>query len=92
MKEPFKIKDGQEAAHALDGEWLQPTENPFGHGCCDCGLFHLVKYRIVDDNGDTVSGKGIHIQLQFTRDNDETLRLRQFQQEIGYSHGGESLR
>jgi hypothetical protein len=69
MLQEFKIKDGREAYHVYDGDekWWIPSENPFGHGCCMCGTYHQVKYEIKD-------GK---IELLFTKDNEETIRLQQ---------------
>ena len=29
-----------------DGEWVQPRRKHFRMGCCDCGLVHLVDFRI----------------------------------------------
>lgn len=31
-----------------DGEWLRPVHKGFRDACCDCGLVHLVEFRIVD--------------------------------------------
>lgn len=71
----FKTKKGADAAHARDGEWLQPTINPFGHGCCDCGLFHQVEVRVVDKKGKVIDGA--EIQMKWSVDLEETLRLRE---------------
>lgn len=79
VKESFVTGKGDQAAHALDGEWIQLEGSPFGHGCCDCGLFHVVNYRIIDDSGEEVLNKGLHLQMQWGRDQGETERLRQFQ-------------
>lgn len=82
--EGFQTKDGDPAAHAHDGDWLQPTVNPFGHGCCDCGLYHSVEWRLVDGSGEPFNLAGlvdmfgdIALQLRFTRDEGETARLRE---------------
>ena len=76
----FETKEGEQAAQAYDGEWLQPTVNPFGHGCCDCGLFHQVEWRLVDKEGNIVHEgymKRYGLQLKFIRDEVETARLRE---------------
>lgn len=50
-----------------DGQWYEPTENPFIHGCCECGLSHRVEYLIE---------KGA-LSLRFFRDADATAALMQ---------------
>jgi hypothetical protein len=60
-----------------DGGWFQPTANPFGHGCCDCGLAHKVEYTLVDETGETVQlGAGLSLVLRFSRDMEATANLR----------------
>lgn len=54
-------------------QWWVPTENPFGQGCCDCGLFHKIKYRIFNEEGKEING---HIELQFYREEEITKELR----------------
>ena len=35
--------------HTLaDGEWIRPVRNGFRERCCDCGLVHIVDYRVTD--------------------------------------------
>jgi len=77
-KENFKTKDGANAAHARETDWLEPSANPFGHGCCDCGLFHRVMVRIVDEDGIPVDMRKMRLQMKWGRDEVETLRLRAF--------------
>ena len=72
----FTTKQGDPAAHAQDGEWLEPTTNPFGHGCCDCGLYHQVEFKVVDKRGKEI--KGARLQMRWSRDRMETFRLRNF--------------
>lgn len=57
--------------------WCQPSGNPFGHGCCECGLAHSVRYRAVNDAGDPVAMEGLHLQLRFTVDRELTAHLRE---------------
>lgn len=70
----FITESGEAAAHALDGEWLEPSANPFGHGCCDCGLFHQVEYRVVNYAGKDIADA--KIQMRWSRDEGETISLR----------------
>lgn len=55
-----------------DGEWFEPTENPFIHGCCDCGLAHRIEYLV--DNG--------LLSLRFYRDLEAT---RMLQERLGFA-------
>jgi hypothetical protein len=49
-----------------DGELFEPTENPFIHGCCDCGLAHRIEY-LIDDGA---------LSLRFSRDHEATKLLQ----------------
>lgn len=49
-----------------DGQWFEPTENPFIHGCCDCGLAHRIEYLIE---------KGA-LSFRFYRDHEATRMLQ----------------
>jgi hypothetical protein len=51
-----------------DNRWFQPSRNPFEQGCCACGLYHKVKYRIDNDK----------IELFFERDDERTETLREY--------------
>ena len=81
MAKEFETKNGENAAHVENGEWIEPTSNPFGHGCCDCGLFHCVLLRIVDNKGRPVDMNKFKVQMKWTRDGPETDRLRKHQME-----------
>jgi hypothetical protein len=69
-KNVFTLRDGREATHQWDSDsfWFVPSENPFGFGCCECGLYHKVKYQIDGDR----------IGLLFARDDKETKYLREY--------------
>ena len=49
-----------------EAEWIEPIETGYKMACCDCGLVHLVNFRIVD-------GK---VQFQVFRDNRSTGQTR----------------
>lgn len=79
MSSGFRTRTGEEAIQAEDGgeAWFRPTQNPFGHGCCDCGLFHQVEYALADEQGNEIPlPAGAGIVLRFRRDAEETERLR----------------
>lgn len=38
--------EGCEPTTMQAGEWTQPIENGYRMVCCDCGLAHLVDFRI----------------------------------------------
>lgn len=81
----FVTGKGEEAAHAGNGEWLQIDGASFGHGCCDCGLFHAVNWMMVNDQGEQViatdpcTDKPLNLAIRWTRDEEETKRLREYQ-------------
>lgn len=54
----YKVFKGYEQAH--DGEWYQVAlrEDNFDQ-CCDCGLVHKVRYRVVDKTGKNIPGSRI---------------------------------
>lgn len=51
---------------AWDGEWIQPKQHGYKISCCDCGLVHILNFRIVDNK----------VQIQPTRDNRATAAKR----------------
>lgn len=48
------------------GEWVQPIRKGYKMACCDCGLVHVMDFRIY---------KG-RVQLRAFRDNRATGQLR----------------
>jgi hypothetical protein len=60
-----------------DQGWYKFADNPFGHACCDCGLYHQVEYAIVDSDGEVQElAEGHGPAFRFTRDDIETEKLR----------------
>lgn len=59
----MKVRSGY--IQRRDGEWFD-TEREHKLACCDCGLIHLLKFRVR-------KGK---IQMQATRDNRATAQRR----------------
>lgn len=51
---------------AKDGDWIQPIRRGYKMACCDCGLVHVLNFRIRN-------GK---IQFQPRRDNRATAQRR----------------
>lgn len=49
-----------------DGEWQQPRRRGYKLGCCDCGLVHILNFRIY----------GGRIQFQAFRANRNTAAIR----------------
>ena len=82
--ETYTTKEGIPAIQAVDGaeEWFIPTANPFGHGCCDCGLFHWVEFCLVDEASmvQVEIPAGLSLALRFKRDGEETGRLRGYKE------------
>lgn len=51
---------------AADGEWIQPVKRGYKMRCCDCGLVHVLNFRLV----------GWRIQFQAFRDDRKTAASR----------------
>ncbi len=45
----------------FDGEWVQPVRRGYRMKCCDCGLVHVLNFRLVK------YGNGKKIQFQAKR-------------------------
>jgi hypothetical protein len=59
-------KRGTSYRQVFDGEWVRPKRRGYKVACCDCGLIHVINYRIKDG----------HIEYQPTRDNRATAARR----------------
>ncbi len=57
-KKPIRMLESYEQAY--DGEWYQIAlrEDNFDQ-CCDCGLVHKHRYRVVDKAGKNIPGSRI---------------------------------
>ena len=49
-----------------DGEWVEPEQENHHLGCCDCGLVHVLDFRIRNGN----------VQFRARRDNRKTAAKR----------------
>jgi len=52
----------------IEGEWQQPIEKGYKMKCCDCGLVHIMDFRIY---------KG-RVQMRAFRDNRSTAQGRRY--------------
>ena len=41
-----KCKKGCEPSQVQSGEWVQPVKRGYRMECCDCGLVHIMNFRI----------------------------------------------
>lgn len=55
---------------AEPGEWIRPTRRGFRMQCCDCGLVHVVDFRLIP------WGRGRKILLRMFRDKRATSAAR----------------
>ena len=56
-------------------EWVQPKMTQYRAACCDCGLVHEIKFRVLDaKTGNPV--KGVKVQFQVSRHNRATAAIR----------------
>jgi hypothetical protein len=77
----MKTTGGKEIYQAKDNgeEWFCPTENPFLHVCCSCGLSHQVTLAFVDSEGnefDPNDLKYFSVAMKFNLDTVETANVR----------------
>ena len=49
---------------AQDGEWIQPRMREYRMKCCDCGLVHVLRFRVIENN----RGNRRKVQFQAFRD------------------------
>lgn len=54
------------------GQWVQPTPKGYKMACCDCGLVHLLDFRVVK----YAQGKRTKVQFRAYRDNRATAAVR----------------
>lgn len=52
------------------GEWINPSRHSYKMACCDCGLVHLLQFRLVG------SRKYRQIQFRAFRDDRATAAVR----------------
>jgi len=57
-------------AQVYDGEWIKPTMKKHRMACCDCGLVHVIDFKIIK------SGRGFAIMLRALRNNRMTAAKR----------------
>ena len=65
-----------------NGEWIQPIRKGYKMSCCDCGLVHVLNFRL---------RKG-RIQLQAFRDNRATGQKRRYSQLMVKSRKDEEVK
>lgn len=81
MTDVLKMKDGVLIGHVPNGmapdEFVGITENPFGHGCCDCGLWHRVEIYLADKDGNVIPLPEETIPaMRWVRDEEQTEYFR----------------
>ena len=61
-----RCKEGCDPTTVTANEWIQPIRKGYSMACCDCGLVHMIDFRIH-------KGK---IQFRADRDEKATTKLR----------------
>lgn len=64
------------------GEWFQPVKRGYKMACCDCGLVHILNFRIKDGR----------VQFQAFRDNRATGAVRRTYETIRVIKGKKVVR
>ena len=52
------------------GEWVRPTRRGYRLRCCDCGLVHIMDFKLIP------WGRGKKILFRFFKDNRATAAVR----------------
>lgn len=65
-KAPSKKRLKRSYGKPIAGEWIQPIRKGYRLACCDCGLIHLMNFRV----------KGRRVQFAVWRDNRATAAMR----------------
>lgn len=55
-----------------NGEWVQPVPRGYKMACCDCGLVHVIDFRVIK----YANGKRTKVQFRAFRDNRSTAAKR----------------
>jgi hypothetical protein len=58
MKKPYK--------YHKPGEWIRPIRRGYKLACCDCGLVHVINFRV----------RKRHVEFQTKRDDRATGQIR----------------
>jgi hypothetical protein len=69
----MKPKKSTYATHK-PGTWLEPVRKGYKLGCCDCGLVHMIDFRLVKNR----CGSGKKIQFLPSRDERATAQYRRW--------------
>ena len=72
---------GRKYKEPKEGEWVQPVRRAYRMRCCDCGLVHIMDFRLVK------RGNGKTIQFRAGRDNRATAGGRVTSMGITYKKG-----
>lgn len=54
-----RLEGGMKFMDVASGEWVQPTKHGYKWKCCDCGLVHIMDFRVVK------YAKGKRAKVQF---------------------------
>lgn len=66
----------EEPAAGADGwtGWVQPVRRGYKLACCDCGLVHSMRFRLVKNP----RGRGLKIQFRARRNERSTALMRRW--------------
>lgn len=53
-----------------DGEWVRPVMKKYKMACCDCGLVHVIDFKVIR------WGRGHKVLLKASRHNRATAAVR----------------
>lgn len=64
-------KTGKPYARAVDNEWITPVHDGYKMACCDCGLVHVMDFRVFKDSKGRLS-----VKFRARRNNRSTAMMR----------------
>ena len=67
MTKQYEIEDAQKNGWS---RWIYPKKTGFNMACCDCGLVHILRFKLVD----RPPGKAIFMQVK--HNNRATAQIR----------------
>lgn len=70
-RKPAFESTGKSFPHYIGG-WFSPRRKGFKAACCDCGLVHVFRFRLVPNH----HGPGTKIEMEVDRDNRATGMMR----------------
>lgn len=60
-------------------EWQMPVMNGYKMACCDCGLVHILDFKVIDENDHEKEIDNVRVLFKADRNNRSTAQIRRHQ-------------